>query len=37
MNLINMDPFEKIPSEEIQYFKEKVQLWVKIAVKVKNN
>ena len=34
MNIINMDTFEKIPSEEIQYFKEKVQLWVKIDTQI---
>ena len=30
MNTINMNPFEKIPENEIQFFKEKVQRWVKV-------
>ncbi len=30
MNTINMNPFEKIPENEIQFFKEKVQRWVNV-------
>lgn len=29
-----MNPYEKIPTEEIQFFKEKVQRWVKVDTQI---
>ena len=29
-----MNPFEKIPEQEINHFKEKVQLWVNVDVQI---